>query len=448
MTARLVSALAVAGLLLAGCSRGEASGIATETVGRATVREVVEAPGAVGAKASATVVSPASGKVGSLSVREGQRVKAGQVLLRIDSPQAREQLAQAREADSRAAAVGSGVGVPRASLSGSRGSLDRAATKAFATARSSAQQVPDPQARAQAVAAVDAARAQYVAASRQAQATMDSFNAGLRSLGRAVSSVSQAQRVQTRSALALAERAVAALVVRAPISGVVSLGAASGGGTASALPGGLSSLPSSVQEQAGGLLAEGRGAAGGGALAVGSPVSSGATLLTLTDTSTLTLSAEVDETDVLLVKPGVKADVELDAVPGARYAATVGSVDVTPTTSARGGVSYVVRLTLGGGTADDGRPAPQPRPGMSAVVDLQVRTARNVVAVPVSAVFRDGKRDAVWVIGDGVARKRVVRLGAQGDEVVHVVQGLRLGEQIVVRGADRVTEGRALPAGQ
>ena len=41
-------------------------------------------------------------------------------------------------------------------------------------------------------------------------------------------------------------------------------------------------------------------------------------MLTITDTSTLTLRAEVDETDVLLVRKGVKADVELDAVPGAR----------------------------------------------------------------------------------------------------------------------------------
>ncbi len=53
----------------------------------------------------------------------------------------------------------------------------------------------------------------------------------------------------------------------------------------------------------------------------------------------LGVTAEVDETDVLLVEPGVPATVELDAVPGrGRYPATVAAVDVTPTRRAGGGV--------------------------------------------------------------------------------------------------------------
>jgi hypothetical protein len=142
----------------------------------------------------------------------------------------------------------------------------------------------------------------------------------------------------------------------------------------------------------------------------------------------------------------VAADVELDAVPGARYAARVASVDVAPTASGRGGVSYVVRLTLGAGTEADGTLAPRPRPGMSAVADLRVRTARGVVAVPAAAVFRDGARDAVWVArADGTATKRPVRLGAEGEDRVEVREGLRAGDRVVVRGADRVTEGQRLP---
>ena len=56
------------------------------------------------------------------------------------------------------------------------------------------------------------------------------------------------------------------------------------------------------------------GAAGGGGatttttgLAVGAPVRTGAPLLTVTDVSALTVTAEVDETDVLLVKAGTPA---------------------------------------------------------------------------------------------------------------------------------------------
>ncbi|MDP9416349.1 MAG: HlyD family efflux transporter periplasmic adaptor subunit, partial [Actinomycetota bacterium] len=197
--------------------------------------------------------------------------------------------------------------------------------------------------------------------------------------------------------------------------------------------------------QAAGLLGGGDG--GGsvtGLLAAGTPVRSGDVVATIVDTSSLSLEAEVDETDVLLVRRGVRATVELDAVPGSEYAARVVTVDVRPKTSQRGGVSYAVRLALGPGRTEDGEPAPVPRPGMSAVVDLRVRTARNAVAVPPAAVFRDGGRDAVWVREGSVARKRRVRLGAQGDDVVQVAEGLRPGEDVVVRGADRVTEGQRL----
>jgi HlyD family secretion protein len=177
-------------------------------------------------------------------------------------------------------------------------------------------------------------------------------------------------------------------------------------------------------------------------VAEGAPVSSGQPLVTVTDASTLSLTAEVDETDVLLVSPGVDASAELDAVPGATYDSSVEAIDPAPTTSTRGGVSYVVRLSLGRGTTVDGTTAPAPRPGMSAVVDLRVRTARDVVAAPAPAVFRAGKRDAVWVVKNGRAVRRLVRLGAQGESRVEVLEGLKEGERLVVRGADRVRDGQ------
>ncbi|MGZ4597871.1 MAG: efflux RND transporter periplasmic adaptor subunit, partial [Actinomycetes bacterium] len=159
----------------------------------------------------------------------------------------------------------------------------------------------------------------------------------------------------------------------------------------------------------------------------------------------LSLTAQVDETDVLLVKPGVEATAELDAVPDASYDASVSTLDPVPTTSSRGGVVYLVRLSLGLGHAADGSIAPTPRPGMSAVARLTVRTAKDVVAAPVSAVFRDGRHDAVWVVLHGKARKRLVRLGAQGQSNAEVVEGLQPGELIVVRGADRVRPGQQVP---
>jgi multidrug efflux pump subunit AcrA (membrane-fusion protein) len=445
---RIAAAAVLAGLLVGACSDGGDSGIELASVERGDVAEVVEAPGAVTARASASVTSPAEGRVSTLAVADGAAVRAGQVLLRIDSPSARAQLRQAEQADREAASAGS-VDVPGIDLSGQQRQADRAAARGFAQARRAATALTDPAARAQALAAVAASEAQYSAAQAQARDAVRRVNAGLGSIAEALASLSQAQRVQTRAAVAVARRTIDALLVRAPISGTVSLSGdqRAGGGD---LSGALSQLPESVRGQASSALGGGGGGgttgSSSGTLSLGAPVAAGATLLTVTDVSTLSVTAEVDETDVLLVRRGVAAEVELDAVPGARYSAKVASVDVAPTASGRGGVSYVVRLSLASGTDAEGDPAPRPRPGMSAVVDLQVRTARAVTAVPAAAVFRDGPRDAVWVAAaDGTARKRIVRLGAEGEDRVEVRDGLKVGDRVVVRGADRVSEGQQVP---
>jgi HlyD family secretion protein len=440
MRAPLVGLLVL--LTAVACSGGGDSRISVASVGRATVTEVVEAPATVTAKATATLSATSDGQVAVLRVRDGQQVRAGQVLLRIESPSARRALRQAKAADANAASAGS-VPAVGGGLSAQQTQADAAARRAFTRARRTATRINDPQVRRQALAAVAASEAQYAAARAQASSAVSQFQSGFGSLSDAVAALSSAQRIQTRAAVEAARRTVAGLVVRAPIDGTVSLTApqSSAGQSAGSL---VDQLPEELQGQAGQLLG-GTGTSGSsvtGAVSQGQPVSSGQPLVTVTDASTLTLTAQVDETDVLLVKAGVQASAELDAVPGASYAAQVSTIDPTPTTSSRGGVTYVVRLAFGAGRGADGESAPTPRPGMSAVARLRVRTARDVLAVPVSAVFRNGQRDAVWVVVNGKARERPVRLGAQGESRAEVVNGLKSGERIVVRGADRVHNGQ------
>jgi HlyD family secretion protein len=442
--AALPLAVLAAASLLTACSGSDEQPVGVGEVGRATVVEMVEAPATAVARAAAVVTAPATGTVRTLRVRDGQQVRRGQTLLVVDSPATEAALARARQA---AASASVPVGLQGLELSGQRAQADAAARQAFARARAAARQIADPQLRAQALAQVDQAQAQYEAAVAQSRSVVDQVNQGVSSLGAAVAALSRAQQVQVQAAVTAAQAAVDALTVTAPIAGTVVLGASSGGGSSSDVSGLVSSLPESLAGQAASLLG-GSGASGGsttGALEAGSPVTSGDPLLAITDVSTMSLTAQVDETDVLLVTPGVKADVEFDAVPGASYRAVVRNVDLTPTTSSRGGVSYVVRLDLGGGTTASGSPAPRPRPGMSAVASLRVKVSRDTVAVPVSAVFRDGDRDAVWLVVDGVARKTDVVLGAQGEDLSEVLEGVSEGDRVVVTGADRVQDGQELP---
>jgi multidrug efflux pump subunit AcrA (membrane-fusion protein) len=443
----------LAGLGLSGC-RGGGNGIEVAPVGRDTVTEVVEAPANVEARATSTLAATGDGTLAALYVRDGQRVTAGTVVARISSPDAQARLRAAHSQLAQAEAA-TPTAPPSIDVAGPQAQADAAAQAAFDAARRAAGQIPDPRLRAATLTQLAAAERQYALARAQAQAAVEAINTGIGNLGAALGSLTAAQRGQAQAAAVAAQRAVDALTIRAPIAGTVQLGggadAGTGAGTGS-LGSALDQLPPDVRDQAAAALGTELPASGStpqvrttGPVTAGMPVSTGTPIATIVDVGTLALVAEVDETDVFLVRPGVRANAELDAAPGASYPATVAAVDLSPTQSARGGVSYRVRLTLGRGRLPDGSPAPSPRPGMSAVADLRVRVAPDVVAVPATAVVRVESQDAVWVVTGGTAHRRTVTLGAQGADTVQVVAGLREGERVVVRGADRVSDGQHVP---
>jgi HlyD family secretion protein len=439
----MVAGAAAAVVVVAGvgCTGDRQPDVTVATVGTADVVEIVSAPATVTARAHSTLVAPAEGRVADLYVRPGQTVRGGQRIARIESPSARQRLADAREADARAAAAAPG-NTSVSGLTGFQAQIDAAAEAAFTASRTAAAQAP-ADVRQQALEAIAEAEQRYAAGQAEARRALRQLEQGLGNIGRALSSVTEAQRVQTRAAVAVAKQTVDRLVIRAPISGTVQLGGGTPTGGADGAGDLIGQLPPALQGQAQQALGEG-GSSTPTEIAVGVPVSSGTVVAQVFDTSILGLAADVDETDVLLVKRRVVADVELDALPGASYSAVVTAVDIAPTSSARGGVTYRVHLRLRGGVLPGGGDAPLPRPGMSAVANLRVRQAKQAVAVPAAAVIREGARDAVWVSRSGAAELRLVRLGVQGDDMVQVVEGLKVGDRVVVRGADTVKSGQRL----
>jgi len=448
-------------LSLTAVSCGDESGDAVlDEVGRGDVVEVVDAPATVLATAATTLTAVADGTLAELRVEPGDEVAAGDILAVVDSPEAERRLEQAEQALAAADQTGAGpvtggtgatgAGPPgstvttTAGLTAAQAATDEAAALAFEQARRAADQVGDQDLRAALHRQVDAAEEQYRAAATTARQAVEAVEDGLDTLNRAVEAMGAAQQLQAQQAYDLARTTVDGLTLRAPFDGVVQLGGVApgeqGAGLLDELLAGAAD-PSAPQ-------AEGAGGPPPGVADVpapGSPVRAGTPLLTVVDATDPTLVAEVDETDVLLVEPGVTAEVELDAAVGARYPATVTAVDLLPGPSARGGVSYGVHLDLGEGRWPDGRPAPTPRPGMSAVARLRVAEATNTLVVPATAVLRVDGVDVVWAVRDGRAERTEVRLGVVGPELVEVVSGLRAGDQIVVRGADQVTEGERLP---
>jgi HlyD family secretion protein len=457
-----LAAVAAAGVLvtalaLGACGSGPDGRFAADTVRPTDVVERVTAPGTVQASAQADLHAPVAAKVADLRVRDGQQVLHGQVVAQLSSTQVDDSIRQAQAAvDSAAALDGAVPSVPTSAALGAiqqvQQQVSSTSTALLRALRSTLPLLPEPQ-RARVEARLHQAERQVAEAQQRASAAaqlavvaMDQQNAALRS---SITAATAAQRSQAQLALDLASEQKRQLTLRAPMTGTVQLGRASGasGGAGISLPD-LGSLPESARQAVQGLGGAASQSAAGPPLRAGDQVAAGQTVATVYDVSELQVATEVDETDIALVKPRQPAEVELDAFPGARFAATVGRIAVAPSTaqSAAGGVTYEVDLALGGSPGSDG--APTPRVGMTATAEIQVRRALDALSVPGSAlVGRDGGQQAVLVIEGGRVHTRPVRVSVDGEDRVAIASGLRAGERVVSRGAERLHDGESWPGG-
>ncbi len=73
---------------------------------------------------------------------------------------------------------------------------------------------------------------------------------------------------------------------------------------------------------------------------------------------------------------------------------------------------------------------------------LQLKTLDNAITIPVDAVQYGSKGTYVYVVEEGRAKMRLIKLGASEADKVSVIEGLKAGEQIVLEGIDRLYEGK------
>jgi HlyD family secretion protein len=72
--------------------------------------------------------------------------------------------------------------------------------------------------------------------------------------------------------------------------------------------------------------------------------------------------------------------------------------------------------------------------------------AADVVRIPVSALVREGAEWATWVVRDGRAWRRVIRVGERNDAFAQVVGGLATGVQVVTYPGESIREGARVRA--
>ena len=451
------AALGLAGvLLLAGCDSGDAGRYAAEPARAAEVVEQVSAPGVVQAAGQADLKAPAAARVERLVVKDGQEVAEGDLVAELSSEQVDDQVRQAQAAVDAASSLGGAApGLPTGAALSAFQQVQSQVTATSAAVieamRAALPLVPRAQ-RARLQARIDRAQVRVAELQRQAAQAADAAaaaaDAQAATLQQSIQAATAAQRGQAELALELARDQQERLTLRSPLDGTVQLGRSGSGATT--IPE-VEGLPEGASEALQGLSGGGAQAAQTGPpLRVGSEVAAGQTVATVFDVSSLLVLAEVDETDIALVKPGQKAQVELDAFPQTSFAAKVRRVAVAPASgqSAAGGVTYQVDLALGEAETGAGSaPAdePVPRVGMTATAAIEVRRTTDELSVPGSALVGRSGGQAVFVVENGKVRLRPVQVAADGEDRVAVASGLREGERVVSRGAERLRDGQDWP---
>jgi multidrug efflux pump subunit AcrA (membrane-fusion protein) len=148
-------------------------------------------------------------------------------------------------------------------------------------------------------------------------------------------------------------------------------------------------------------------------------------IITVADLSQPTLDVYLDETDLDKAVVGYTANVTFDALPDRTFTGTV--VSVSPGLQSVGNTQAVkLKVQLGPESLDVNLPV-----GLNAGVDIVAGEAMNAVLVPVEALrdLGDGQY-AVFVVENGEPTLRVVEVGLQDITYAEIKSGLQAGETV------------------
>jgi HlyD family secretion protein len=377
-----------------GRTRERGTPVEMAKVGRQDLTAVVTASGTIDAKEAVNISATVLGKITRLDVAEGDTVTQGQFMLEIDPT----------EYASTVRSYEAAVRTSQADLRLSEAQADKA-TLDLERARALFQQ--GLQAQEQLTIAETAERVQ--------RATVEASRSRLR---------------QQEAGLDQARHNLSRCTITAPMAGLVTR--------------------LNVKE--------------GESAIMGTINNPGTVLAVISDLGLLEARVQVDETEVVKVAVGQLAKIEIDAFPDTSFVGHVSEIGNSPILTGAGtgqqAVDFEVKIAL------DNR-VPDVRPGLTAKAEIRTAERKQVVAAPMGAVTarkwppdpkltRGGRRGAkstpapapadtsakagkgkekekegVFVVENGVASFRPVKLGIAGDDAFEVLEGLAGGEMLV-----------------
>jgi HlyD family secretion protein len=397
--------------------------VQTAQVARQDLTSMVTASGEIRPKNYTNVLGEGFGKITDIVVREGDHVRRGDVLLRLESVQpgadvqAQMDTVEGSEAAMKAAAANYDAAV--ATLSQRQSDLEKAKLD---WQRSQSLYREELTAKSD----YDAAHASYdsaIAALNAAKAQVDQT--------RAARDQSTLMAQQARAVLTHQEDVLRKTVYHAPIDGIVSFIAVRVG--ENVVPG--------IQNAEGSFL------------------------MTISDMSIVTSEVKVDETDITNVRDGESADVTIDALPGKTFNGRVTEVGelailrssgqaATEQTTANTQEARDFKVVV---TLDN--PPKSLRPGLSCTAKIQTAHKNAVLTIPLQALAIRTQEDldeakepkgnvtlaaskptdnaekkeiqGVFVIRGNKAEFVPVDTGITGVTDIEVTGGLKAGDQIV-----------------
>lgn len=159
----------------------------------------------------------------------------------------------------------------------------------------------------------------------------------------------------------------------------------------------------------------------------------------IADLSEILAKVDVDETEIVEVRPGQPAIVRVDALRNREYRGRVVEIGSSGFNKpAQPDVTFFyVEILL-----DD--PTEDLRPGMSVRAEIETRPPADTLVVPIQSVVQrepaaaaerpaeqDEEVSVVFVLDQGKARQRPVETGISNETRVEILEGLKAGEKVV-----------------
>jgi HlyD family secretion protein len=406
--------------------------VVTVQTGKVITQDIssqVTASGQIKPKTLVNVGANAMGRIVRLFVKEGDKVKKGQILAQLENVQSTADVDMTRatlaSAQTDAVAAEAALNTAQAQFRSSTADFARAKLdyeRAQGLFKDQLISKADFDTKKAAYEVADAVHAQDVARVAQSKAQVDSAH------GR----VSQARAQLTRMSDILSKT-----TYTAPFDGTVT------------------NLP--VHE--------------GETVVMGIQNSPGSTLMTVANMSVITAEVQVDETDIVNVKLDQAAEVTIDAIPNQTFKGKVSEIGDNAIIRSTG-VSTSQSLA-GSQEAKDFKvvitltdPPANLRPGLSATAKITTGTAHDVMAIPIQALTMRDKNDleaqsskakpvdktapaaptakkenndvqGVFVIKNNKAEFRKVETGLTGTTEIQVKSGLQA-DDIIITGSYKV----------